>query len=83
MSKSDPTATEGVDELLNLLEIDSDALREAEFEQVQGILDLMVGQTIAKATIEDRRIVVETATGDRFFFYGFMGNSAANGFDGG
>ena len=83
MSKSDPTATEGVDELLNLLEIDPDALREAEFEQVQGILDLMVGQTIASATIEDRRIVVETSTGDRYFFYGFMGQSAGDGFKSG
>jgi hypothetical protein len=83
MSKSDPTATEGVDELLNLLEIDPDALREAEFEQVQGILDLMVGQTIASATIEDRRIVVETSTGDRYFFYGFMGQSVGDALNSG
>ncbi|MEO6991161.1 MAG: hypothetical protein ABI346_09660 [Candidatus Baltobacteraceae bacterium] len=65
-----------VDELLNLLEIDPDALREAEFEQVQSILETLVGQTIASATMEERRIVVETKTGDRYFFYGFMGNRA-------
>jgi hypothetical protein len=65
----------GVDELLNLLEIDPDALREAEFMQAQAILDSLVGETIARASMEDCRIVVETASGNRYFFYGFMGNA--------
>jgi hypothetical protein len=65
----------GVDELLNLLEIDPDALREAEFFQAQAILDSLVGETIAKASMEDCRIVIETASGNRYFFYGFMGNA--------
>jgi hypothetical protein len=65
----------GADELLNLLEIDPNALREAEFVQAQAILDTMVGETIASAEMEEGRIVVETATGNRYFFYGFMGNA--------
>ncbi|HMD01729.1 MAG TPA: hypothetical protein VKG44_02070 [Candidatus Baltobacteraceae bacterium] len=56
------------------MEIDADALREAEFEQTQGILDTLAGKTIAKATLEDTRIVVETSDGNRYFFYGFMGS---------
>jgi hypothetical protein len=64
-----------VDELLNLLEIDPDALREAEFAQAQAILDTMVGETIASASMEDRRIVIETGSGNRYFFYGFMGGA--------
>ncbi len=59
-----------------LPEIDADALREAEFEQTQAILDTLVGKTIVKAELEEKRIVVETADGNRYFFYGFMG---ANG----
>jgi len=68
-----------VDELLNLLEIDPDALREAEFVQAQAILDTMVGETVASATMEDRRIVIETTSGNRYFFFGFIGNAADGG----
>ena len=77
--KGDQARIEDVDDLLNLLEIDPDALREAEFAQAQAILDTLVGQTIASASMEDRRIVVETTDGNRYFFYGFMGNSPQHG----
>ncbi|MBC5799028.1 MAG: hypothetical protein GIX03_00490 [Candidatus Eremiobacteraeota bacterium] len=73
---SDPSepAGHGLSDLLNLLEVDPDALREAEFEQTQSILDTLVDKTIASATIEDTRIVIETSEGNRYFFYGFMGS---------
>jgi hypothetical protein len=73
---SDPSepAGHGLNDLLNLLEVDPDALREAEFEQTQSILDTLVDKTIASATIEDTRIVIETSEGNRYFFYGFMGS---------
>ncbi len=63
-----------LDDLLNLLEVDPDALREAEFEQTQSILDTLVNKTVSSATIEDTRIVIETSEGNRYFFYGFMGS---------
>lgn len=62
------------DDLLRLTEIDPDTLREAEFVQAQMILDTLVGQTVIKATMEEKRIVVETQSGNRYFFYGFMGS---------
>ncbi len=57
------TGASAVDDLLNLLEIDPDALREAEFAQAQAILDTMVGETISSASMEDRRIVGKPPTG--------------------
>ncbi|MDQ2909350.1 MAG: hypothetical protein M3R44_08390 [Candidatus Eremiobacteraeota bacterium] len=71
---SDPADHGSLDDLLNLLEVDPDALRDAEFEQTQSILDTLVSKTIAAATIEDTRIVIETSEGNRYFFYGFMGS---------
>lgn len=62
-----------IDELLNLMDVDPDALREAEFMQVQSILDEMVGKTIASAEIQETRIVVTTSDGNQYFFYGFLG----------
>lgn len=64
-----------LDDLLHLTQIDPDTLREAEFVQAQMILDTLVGQTIAKATMEETRIVVETQSGNRYFFYGLMGSA--------
>jgi hypothetical protein len=58
-----------------LQDIDPEALREAEFEQTQGILNTLKGKTIASATMEDARIVIETADGNRYFFFGFMASS--------
>ena len=71
---TDPAKAGSLDDLLNLLEVDPDALREAEFEQTQSILDTLMGKTIRKASIEDTRIVVETSDGNRYFFFGFMGS---------
>jgi hypothetical protein len=82
MGEEETTKTGTIDELESLLEIDPDALREAEFAQAQAILDTMVGETIATASMEDRRIVIETTSGNRYFFYGFMGNAALPGGDG-
>jgi hypothetical protein len=64
---------EKIEELLNLIEIDPDALREAEFAQAQEILDTMVGKKIATAEMQETRIVVTTDDGNQYFFYGFMG----------
>jgi hypothetical protein len=71
------TGQPGLDALLEeIASVDFDALREAEFDQIQGILDMMNGKTIKAATIEDKRIVLETSDGNRYFFYGFMSAGA-------
>jgi hypothetical protein len=76
-SPAEPSGT--FDELLALIDttdltdVDADALRDAEFEQQQSILDTLVGKTIARATVTETRIEVETSDGNRYFFYGFMG----------
>jgi hypothetical protein len=75
-SGADQLGNDKVDDLINLMDIDPDALREAEFVQAQSILDTLVGKTIEQASMEDTRIVVETTEGDRYFFYGFMGGSS-------
>jgi hypothetical protein len=62
-----------IDELLQLIEVEPDALREAEFLQAQSILETLVGKTITNATLEDTRIVITTSDGNRYFFYGFLG----------
>jgi hypothetical protein len=58
-------------------EIDPDAIREAEFVQVQAILETLRGKTIKRASVEETRIVVETIEGDRYFFFGFMGSRSS------
>jgi len=58
-----------------LLDIDADALREAEKVFAQGILDTMSGKEVAKATYEDTRVVVIMTDGSEYYFYGFMGES--------
>ena len=65
-----------IDELLHLMEVDPDALREAEFMQAQAILDTMVGKTVQAAEIEETRIVVTTGDGSKYFFYGFLGEDS-------
>jgi hypothetical protein len=63
----------GLEALLgDIYALDYDAIREAEFEEIQSILETMSGKTIRGATIEDKRIVIETSDGNRYFFYGFM-----------
>jgi len=61
----------------SLLDIDPDALREAEKVFAQGILDTMSGKEVSKATYEDTRVVVIMADGSEYYFYGFMGESRA------
>jgi hypothetical protein len=58
-----------------LLDIDADALREAEKVFAQGILDTMAGKEVSKATYEDTRVVVIMSDGSEYYFYGFMGES--------
>ena len=58
-----------------LLDIDPDALREAERVFAQGILDTMAGKLVARATYEDTRVVVTMTDGCEYYFYGFMGES--------
>jgi len=76
---TDPVDEGSIEELfreiegLDLQDIDPEALRKAEFAQVQWILDGLTGKTIEKAVIEHSRIVIETGDGNRYFFYGFMG----------
>lgn len=65
-----------LDELMELIEVDPDALREAEFLQAQGILETMIGKTVAGASVEDTRIVITTDEGSRYFFYGFLGGAS-------
>ena len=77
-SGADQLGNDKIDDLLNLMDIDPDALREAEFVQAQSILDTLVGKTIRQASMEATRIVVETTEGDRYFFYGFMGGSSTS-----
>jgi hypothetical protein len=63
------------DFVLDLQDIDPEAFREAEFEQTQAILDTLNGKKIKSATVEDSRIVIETAEGNRYFFFGFMASA--------
>jgi hypothetical protein len=66
--------------LLSILdEIDPDELREAERAEAQAIMNTLVGATIKSATVEETRIVVETADGNRYYFYGLMGSGGASG----
>ncbi|GAC1506288.1 MAG: hypothetical protein NVS1B14_11670 [Vulcanimicrobiaceae bacterium] len=66
-----------IEKLLDLMEIEPDALREAEFLQARAILETMVGKTVASASLEDTRIVLTTAEGNKYFFYGFLGEDSA------
>lgn len=59
----------------DLLDIDPDALREAEKVFAQGILDTMAGKQVMKAVYEDTRVVVIMTDGSEYYFYGFMGES--------
>lgn len=59
----------------DLLDIDPDALREAERVFAQGILDTMAGKQVLRAIYEDTRVVVVMSDGSEYYFYGFMGES--------
>jgi hypothetical protein len=62
-----------IDELLELIEVEPDALREAEFLQARAILETLVGKTVTAADVQDTRIVITTSDGNRYYFYGFLG----------
>ena len=64
-----------IDELMELIEVEPDALREAEFLQAQAILDTLIGKTVTAAELEDTRIVITTQDGNRYYFYGFLGEA--------
>ena len=66
-----------IDELLHLIEVEPDALREAEFMQAQAILETMVGKKVTSAELQETRIVVTTDDGNKYFFYGFLGEDRA------
>ncbi len=55
------------------LEVESDALREAEMMQAQRRLQYLVGRTIAEVRVEETRIAIALDDGHTFFFYGYMG----------
>lgn len=69
------TVNDRIDELLHLIEVEPNALREAEFAQAQSILEMMVGKTVTSAEHEDTRIVITTSDGNKYFFYGFLGEA--------
>jgi hypothetical protein len=57
----------------DLLEIEPEALRQAEFMQTQQLLSGMVGKRVTAANVEETRIALETEDGTVYYFYGFMG----------
>jgi hypothetical protein len=57
----------------DLLEIEPEALRQAEFMQAQQLLSGMVGKRVAAAHVEETRIALQTEDGMVYYFYGFMG----------
>lgn len=59
----------------DLLDIDPDALREAERVFAQGILDTMPGKLVASAAYEETRVVLTMTDGSEYYFYGFMGEA--------
>ncbi len=65
-----------VEELLDLMDVDSDALREAEFAEAQEILNTMVGKKIKSSEMGDTRITITTEDGNKYFFYGFLSGGA-------
>ncbi len=64
-----------INELLQLIEVEPDALREAEFRQAQAILGTMLGKTVTAAEVDETRIVITMSDGNKYFFYGFLGGS--------
>ncbi|HTJ24565.1 MAG TPA: hypothetical protein VMA36_00235 [Candidatus Limnocylindria bacterium] len=57
----------------DLLEIEPEALRQAEFMQAQELLGRMVGKRVTAAHVEETRIALQTEDGTIYYFYGFMG----------
>ena len=59
--------------LLDLLDIEPEALRAAEFMQAKELLGAMEGRRVVSARLEETRIAIETDDGTIYYFYGFMG----------
>ena len=57
----------------DLLDIEPDALRAAEFMQARDLLKAMEGRRIVAARLGETRIEIETDDGAVYYFYGFMG----------
>jgi hypothetical protein len=62
-----------IEELLNLIEVEPDRLRAAEFLNAQAVFENLAGKTVTSADVEDTRIVITTSDGARYYFYGFLG----------
>lgn len=62
-----------IEELLNLIEVEPDRLRAAEFLNAQAVFEQLAGKTIDRADVEDTRVVIATSDGCRYYFYGFLG----------
>lgn len=62
-----------IEELLNLIEVEPERLRAAEFLNAQAVFDQFAGKTITRAEVEDTRVVITTSDGCRYYFYGFLG----------
>jgi hypothetical protein len=62
-----------IDELLDLIEVEPDRLRAAEFLNAQAVLESLAGKTVASATVEETRVTIATDEGQRYYFYGFLG----------
>jgi hypothetical protein len=67
-----------IDELIELIDEESEGLRTAEFLQTQIKLESLVGKCVTAATIEETRVAITTSDGCRYYFYGFLGSETAN-----
>ena len=60
----------------DLIDVEPEALRVAEFMQAQALLERMIGRRVVAARVEETRVAVETDDGATYYFYGFMGEDA-------
>ena len=62
-----------IDDLLDLIEVEPERLRTAEFLNAQAVLESLAGKTVAAATVDETRVTIVTDDGRRYYFYGFLG----------
>lgn len=62
-----------IDELLDLIEVEPERLRAAEFINAQAALESFIGKTVAAATVAETRITLTASDGSQYHFYGFLG----------
>jgi hypothetical protein len=67
-----------IDELLDLIEVEPDRLRTAEFLNAQAVLEGLAGKTVSSATVEETRVAIATTDGSQYYFYGFLGFEKAH-----